>query len=287
MKPTLAMIGILALGLVAGCTAPAPAPHARPSPDAPAPGPRIVLISAEPEYRSADSLARLAAQLERDLHARTTLLKAEPAKDAPDNIPGMEALDGADLVVVFMRFCRLPEAQLAPLDRYLRAGRPVIGIRTSTHAFAYDAASPLNSWNSFGPRVLGAPWIEHYGGNTTTLVSLTPHAAPAAQDAILAGVGAFACRSWLYSLRPDAPVLGDFPPTDARVLLTGASVAPGDSPDQRPRHPVAWTWRTPWNGRVFTTTLGHPEDFDRPEFQRLLVNAARWATDVSGGPASR
>lgn len=286
MRTTLvvACLALVASALQGCANAPTSTP---PAPTAAPHAPRIVLISAEPEYRSAESLARLAQRLQHDLHARTTLLKAEPASDAPDKIPGMDALDQADLVVIFMRFCRLPEGQLAPLDRYLRAGKPVIGLRTSTHAFAYDASSRLSSWNSFGPRVLGAPWIEHYGGDTTTLVTAAPHPSAAAEDSILAGIDAFPCRSWLYSLHPNAPVLGDFPPADARVLLTGESVAPGDAPAQRPRHPVAWTWRTPWNGRVFTTTLGHPEDFDRPELQRLLVNAARWATEVSSCPAPR
>lgn len=276
MKPSLAVLLLLAL-LAPGCAAP-PAPAIGPA------GPRVVLISAEPEYRSAESLTRLAARLERDLHASTVVLKAEPVSDAPDDVPGMEALDRADLVVVFMRFCRLPEPQLAPLDRYLRAGKPVIGLRTSTHAFAYDASSRLSSWNSFGPRVLGAPWIEHAGGDTSTWV--TPAKIATGPEAeILRGVTEFECRSWLYGLSSPAPVLGDFPPRDATVLASGVSVS-GGVPSQR-GHPVAWTWRTPWGGRVFTTTLGHPEDFDRPELQQLLVNAARWATAVSPGPASR
>ena len=274
---------LLSLLVLTGLASCAPTPPAS-SPATSAAAPRIVLIAAEPEYRSAESLAGLAARLERELHATTTLLRAEPVSDTPENVPGMEALDEADLVVVFMRFCRLPEAQVAPLDRYLRAGRPVLGIRTSTHAFAYDASSRLSSWNSFGPRVLGAPWIEHAGGDTSTWV--TPVAgAPASQADILKGVSSFECRSWLYSLSSAAPVLGDFPPRDATVLATGITIS-GGVPAAR-GFPVAWTWHTPWGGRVFTTTLGHPEDFDQAEFQQMLVNAARWATAVSSGPASR
>ncbi|HZH36018.1 MAG TPA: hypothetical protein VEX65_02015, partial [Flavisolibacter sp.] len=41
--------------------------------------------------------------------------------------------------------------------------------------------------------------------------------------------------------------------------------------------PVAWTWQNGWGARVFTTTLGHPEDFNQEPFQRLVINGIHWA----------
>jgi type 1 glutamine amidotransferase len=41
-------------------------------------------------------------------------------------------------------------------------------------------------------------------------------------------------------------------------------------------NPVAWTWKNSYGGRVFATTMGHPEDFSVEPFQRLVINAIHW-----------
>ncbi len=231
--------------------------------------PHVVFIAAEDEYRSELTLASLA----KDAQARgwsTTLLTAAPDQSNPSNIPGLEALDRADLVVLYLRFRTLPAEQVAHLDRYLKRGGPIVGLRTSTHAFAYPQGHPLAEWNSFGQRVLGAPWIRHFGHDSTTDVS---HAPTAAKDPLLEGVApTFHVRSWLYDLE------GRFPPPGARILLMGQScdAQSRQVPSRRPS-PVAWTHHTPWNSRVFMTTLGHPEDFQSPSFRKLLRNAMDWA----------
>lgn len=233
------------------------------------PKPSVVFIAAEDEYRSELTLASLA----NDAQARgwsTTLLTSAPDQTNPSNVPGLEAVDRADLVVVYMRFRTLPADQVAHLDRYLKRGKPIVGLRTSTHAFAYPQGHPLEDWNSFGERILGAPWIRHFGHDSTTDVS---HHPDAAKDPLLAGVApAFHVRSWLYDLE------GRFPPPGARVLLMGQSCdAQGRQVPSRRPSPVAWTHQTPWNGRVFMTTLGHPEDFENESFRNLLRNAMGWA----------
>ena len=90
-----------------------------------------------------------------------------------DNIPGLQALGTADLLVIFTRFRDLPDDQMKHLDDYLRAGKPVIGLRTATHAFLidknktyarYSNDSNENGWEGgFGRRVLGEKWINHHG----------------------------------------------------------------------------------------------------------------------------
>ncbi|XVJ58091.1 MAG: ThuA domain-containing protein [Tepidisphaera sp.] len=234
-----------------------------------APKPHVVFIAAEDEYRSEVTLASLA----KDAQARgwaTTLLTSAPDQSNPSNIPGLEALDRADLIVIYLRFRTLPAEQVAHLDRYLKRGGPIVGLRTSTHAFAYPQGHPLEEWNGFGERVLGAPWIRHFGHDSTTDVT---HAPGAANDPLLKGVEpAFHVRSWLYDLE------GRFPPPGARILLMGQScdAQSRQVPSRRPS-PVAWTRETPWNGRVFMTTLGHPEDFESPSFRALLRNGMDWA----------
>jgi type 1 glutamine amidotransferase len=231
--------------------------------------PHVVFIAAEDEYRSELTLASLA----KDAQARgwsTTLLTAAPDQSNPSNIPGLEALDRADLVVMYLRFRTLPAEQVTHLDRYLKRGGPVVGLRTSTHAFAYPPGHPLADWNTFGERILGAPWIRHFGHDSTTNVT---HGPGAASDPLLKGVApAFHLRSWLYDLE------GRFPPPGARVLLMGQSCdAQSRQVPSRPPSPVAWTRQTPWNGRVFMTTLGHPEDFQNESFRALMRNAMDWA----------
>lgn len=239
--------------------------------------PLIVFIAAEPEYDSPTSLDTLAKSLDPACF-RTTLLKPAPRQDTADNLPGTDALDHAAAVVIFARFQRWPAEQLAPLERHLRRGGGIVAIRTSTHAFAYEASSPLSSWNSFGPRVLGAPWIYHYGHDSSTAVKIDE----ANRDhAMLNGVASFASRSWLYCLNPPStPTLGTFPPPGATVLLRGQSLdQSGKAPADRPLEPVAWMLENEWHGRVFTTTLGHPDDFKNEGFVRLLRNAIDWASE--------
>ncbi len=242
-------------------------------PDAPLP--LVVFIAAEPEYDSPVSLELLRQSLD-PARFRSVLLKPAPNQDTADNLPGTAAIDDAAIVVIYARFQRWPAKQLAPLERYLKRGGGIVALRTSTHAFAFDAASPLSSWNSFGPRVLGAPWIYHYGHDSSTDVALDG----ANRDSpLLSGVTPFASRSWLYCLNPPStPTLGTFPPANARVLLRGRSLdKSGAAPADRPVEPIAWTLENEWHGRVFTTTLGHPDDFKNEGFVRLLRNAIEWA----------
>jgi type 1 glutamine amidotransferase len=234
----------------------------------------VVFIAAEDEYHSEKTLALLEAQA-RSWGWKTTMRTASPDQSTPDNIPGLDALNEADLAVIYMRFRTLPADQVAHLDRYLSRGGAVVGLRTSTHAFAYPPEHPLAEWNGFGERILGAPWIRHFGHDSTTDVSVAPGAE---RDPMLVGVErTFHVRSWLYDLD------GRFPPPEARVLLLGHSCDELGRPvlDRRVS-PVAWTMSSPWNGRVFTTTLGHPEDFQNPSFRTLMQHAMRWAAARDG-----
>ena len=116
-------------------------PPAEPQAEAPAPK-KIVLIGGDEEYRSEEALPQLAKILsERHGFETEVLLAVEPDTGrvnphVRDNIPGLEALDDADLMLVFTRWRILPDEQMAHIDRYLKAGKPVVGLRTATHAFA-------------------------------------------------------------------------------------------------------------------------------------------------------
>lgn len=236
--------------------------------------PLVVFVTGDHEYSGEITLPLLAKELEKNYSIRTLVLKSSPDQNAEENIPGLEALKRADLAVFFLRWRRLPAEQVQHIDDYLKSGKPVFGFRTSTHAFNYPAGHPLERWNAFGTFALGAPpgWggranHTHCGHSCSTNVSVVKEAM---QHSILTGVdSAFHVRSWLYKVLPDYPAKG------ATWLLMGKAV---DSEKEGfVDNPVAWTWENQWGGRVFTTTIGHPEDFKVEAVKRLVVNGIHWA----------
>ena len=233
--------------------------------------PLIVFVTGDHEYSGEETLPMIAAELEKNYGMRTLVLKASPDYNSEENIQGLEALKDADLAIFYLRWRRLPADQVKHIDDYLKSGKPVIGFRTSTHAFNYPSGHPLEKWNAFGEFALGGPpgWGKgghtHYGHNSSTDVSIIP---TQSKNPILTGVDPnFHVRSWLYHVVPDYPSKG------STWLLMGKAV----DPDKKAvENPVAWTWKTAAGGKVFTTTLGHPDDFNIASFQRLLINAIHW-----------
>lgn len=239
----------------------------------------VVFVVGEGEYESERTIPGLSSELQERHGVKCTVLLDKHIKgDAwkptvgqrSSDIPGLEQLAQADLAVFYLRFRTLPEEQLAHLQKYLDSGKPVAGFRTSTHSFNYAAGDALEKWNRFGAEVLGAPWIKHYGHDSSTDVALIPEAA---KHPIVQGVPAsFHVRSWLYHVRPD------YPPKDATPLLMGASTGPGaEDPSKREKNPVAWIRKTKAGGRVFFTTLGHPNDFEQAPVRTLALNGLKWA----------
>ena len=104
-------------------------------------GKKVVLISGDEEYRSEEAMPVLAGILSRHHGFDCRMVFAiDPKSGIVDpnnrsNIPGLEALADADLMFIGTRFRDLPDEQMAHIDAYLKTGRPVIGMRTATHAF--------------------------------------------------------------------------------------------------------------------------------------------------------
>ncbi len=235
--------------------------------------PHVVFVTGDDEYSSELTMPILAAALEASYSMRTTVLSAFPDEHA-DNIPGLELLEQADLMVLFMRNRTLPRDQAERIVGYLDHGNPLVSLRTSTHAFLYPEGHELESFNDFGPRYVGAPYVWDYGHENGT--DVRPLGA-AADHPILTGVPPeFHVPSWLYTLLPDYPVAG------SQILMTGFPL--GDTFDPEAGDPVdtpvAWTRRTDAGGRVFTTTLGHPVDLQQEGLQRLIINGIHWALSL-------
>ena len=240
----------------------------------------VVFVTGDDEYRSEITMPMIAAILERVHGLRTSVAYARPRPQTKDNIEGLEALETADLMVMFTRFRRLPDEQLQRILRFTESGKPMIGLRTTTHAFQYPENSPNRRLNDgFGRDVFGQRWIVHHGHRSSTDVGI--HAANASHP-ILRGISPFRARSWLYHV---APLNGE----GNTVLLDGTSVdseLASKAAEFSPVQPVAWTRL--YNGaRVFFTTLGHPKDFEHESMRRLIINAVLWGLgrDVPVGGA--
>ncbi len=234
--------------------------------------PLVVFVCGDHEYSGESTLPLMASFLEKNYGFRTKVLSSYPDQNSEKNIPGLEALREADLAVFFLRWRILPSNQIAEIEAYLQSGKPIMGFRTSTHSFNYPKGDSLESYNGFAERAFGAPpgWAgksghTHYGHKASTDVRMIPEAK---KHPILNGVDPnFHVRSWLYRVLPDFPVKG------SEWLLMGKAIDPDkEAVDQ----PVAWTWKNRYNGRVFFTTMGHPEDFSVEAFQHLVVNAIHW-----------
>lgn len=148
--------------------------------------PKVVFVSGDEEYRSEEALPQLAKILSKTHGFNCTVLFAQdPAKPGVvnpnyvQNIPGLESLKTADLMVIFTRFRALPEDQMQYIDDYLKSGKPVIGMRTATHAFNFSKIDSTSKWkkysnsfesedvwkDGFGRLVLGEKWISHHGNH--------------------------------------------------------------------------------------------------------------------------
>lgn len=272
-----------------------------PGGEGPGRGRHIVLVSGDEEYRSEEALPQLAKILAFRHGFRTTVLFAVDPESGfinpnrRDNIPGLEALAGADLMILFTRFRDLPDSQMRLIVEYVESGRPVIGLRTATHAFDLKSSPTYArySWNSreweggFGRQVLGETWIRHHGrhGRQSTRGVMVKEQAG---HPILRGIaeGDVWGPTDVYAVRLPLP-------GDAQPLLLG-QVLEGMRPDSPPAAgavndpmmPVAWvkTYRGAQGkaARVFTTTMGSAEDLLSEGFRRLLVNACYWALGMEG-----
>ena len=234
--------------------------------------PLVVFVCGDHEYSGEVTLPFIAQELEKNYNINTKVLKASPNQNSEKNIPGLEILKEADLAIFYLRWRQLPEDQLAYIDEYLKSGKPIMGFRTSTHAFNFPKGHPSERWNAFGEFALNGPpgWggkagHTHYGHKSTTDVSVIDGSK---KHPILNGVAPnFHVNSWLYHVLPN------FPSKGSEWLLMGKSVDPDKVAVD---NPVAWVGKNSFGAKVFTTTIGHPEDFSVEAFQRLVINAIHW-----------
>lgn len=248
----------------------------------------VVFVTGDDEYRSEITMPFIAELLERQKSKAfkcTVLYAVDPSTGQRNpkhqkHVEGLEALKTADLAVFFLRFRALPDDQLKMILDYVHSGRPIVGLRTSTHALRYRRGHKNAKWNDrFGMEVFGQKWITHHGHKSTTDV----YAIKDKEDhPILRGIYATTspihASSWLYHV---APLVGDCEPLMIGKALNSNKV---DRQEKFPlTQPVAWT-KTYKGAKVFFTTLGHAKDFEDDSIRRLVINGIHWALGMDVPP---
>jgi type 1 glutamine amidotransferase len=263
--------------------------------EGPGKGKHIVLLAGDEEYRSEECLPMLARILaQRHGFTCTVLFSVNPADGTIDpvnqtSVPGMSILAGADLVVCQFRFRELPDEDMKPFVDYLQSGKPIIALRTATHAFAYsrNKKSPYAKWSwdskdwpgGFGQQVLGETWISHHGnhGSESTRGLLD---GLNAKHPVLRGVSDLWGPTDVYGIT-------HLKPSDAVLVhgLTLKGMKPDDAVNwQKSLMPVVWTRDYTWeNGkttRALTSTFASAVDFQCEDLRRLVVNGCFWLTGL-------
>jgi len=272
------------------------------SSNSPGTGNKVVLISGDEEYRSEEVLPQLAKILSQQHGFDCIVLFAiHPETGTVDpnfrhNIPGLQHLQDANVMVIATRFRDLPETQMRRIDDYLKRGGPVIGMRTATHGFNIPLGKTYSHYGNgyegdhsfwlggFGRAILGEKWISHHGAHreesTRGLISPQEKNNP-----IVRGIkkGDIWGPTDVYGVR--LPLPGDSQTVVFGQVLSG--MKPTDPPvagrKNNPLMPIAWTksYQLPGQqsqkGKVFTTTMGSSNDFLSEGVRRLIVQGIFWA----------
>jgi type 1 glutamine amidotransferase len=284
-----------------------------PGGEGPGKGKHIVLISGDEEYRSEEALTQLGMILAKHHGFTCTVLFAIDPKtgevnpQVTTNIPGTEALNKADLMVIATRFRNLPDDQMKPIDDFLKAGKPVVGMRTATHAFNvkggnwahysynYKGEGDKAVWaGGFGKFILGETWVAHHGSHKHE--STRGLIAPDAKDhPITRGIadGEIWGPTDVYTVK--LPLPGDSKPiflgqvvkrdgafteSDPFFGMKPSDKTPVEGKKNDPMMPVSWTKTYTIDGktgRVFTTTMGSSTDLVNAPTRRMIVNGIYWA----------
>ena len=232
--------------------------------------PHLVIISAEDEYRTEVTLPDFAAKhLGRDF--KVSFVFETPAKKY--DLPGIEVVNDADVLLISARRRPIPKEQLDVIRKYVASGKPVVGIRTASHAFHLRDTQPegLDAWVDIDKELIGGNYQGHTSNTSKGIVwPLTDVKHP-----ILTGVpaGEFTSGGTLYLNTPLDP--------KATELMRGR-IEGNDK-----HEPVAWTFDRKDGGRTFYTSLGHLDDFQQTAFQRLLLNGIFWAAGKEVPPADK
>jgi len=249
-------------------------------------GKHIVFLAGDHEYRGEETLPALARILAKNHGFKCSVIfttdpKTGEIKPGSSHISGLETLKEADLLVIFLRFQNFPHDQMQHFVDYINRGGPIVGLRTSTHAFLikegpyakYSTYYKGNEYkDGFGRQILGETWAGHYGTNHK-------------QSSLVIPVKEQSSHPVFTGVKKMHVQCGGFPIEGSTTLAVGR-ILNGMKADAEPdktkeEMPVVWTRsyksQSGKVGRVFTTTHGASEDILSPGFRRMLINSCFWA----------
>ncbi|MCY2957763.1 MAG: ThuA domain-containing protein [Planctomycetota bacterium] len=304
LHATLIAVAAFSLPILTSCSALTPEEPENPKwltyrgGDGPGHGKHIVLIAADQEYRSEESMPMLARILSAQHGYDCTVLFSVNKEGLVDptmkiryddkavlhDIPGIEMLDHADLMILFSRLITLPAAQIKHVVDYVDAGKPILAIRTANHGFLDSFPYQLNGKNvRFGEDVLGGSFLSHHGDwhadSTRGVIVEAQRGHP-----ILTGVNDIWGPSDVYRTYP----VGKSLPADCTALVYGQPLL-GRNHDGKPnpeKEPLPVAWTKTWTGstgkpaRVFHLTMGSSYDFKCKDLRRLTINGAYWCLSL-------
>jgi hypothetical protein len=243
----------------------------------------IVLIAGDEEYRTEETMPMLGKILSQKHGFKCTVLFALGSDgdyiDANNSqgIRGLEALDTADLMIIGTRFRKPDAASAAHIAKFLNAAKPVIGIRTATHAFQGEGDFAGLKYNDFGLKILGETWVNHHGR----------HKVQGARGVVVEGKASHPILNGVSDVFCPSDVYGVIHLSEADDILMRAAVTESLDPTSPiiagekndPMQPFAWlhTYQSPngqRQGHSFCTTGGASVDFVNEGLRRMVVNAA-------------
>ena len=204
---------------------------------------KIHIISGAKEYQSEASMKSFSVWMEKHYDVKFT---ASWGHDGIEKLPNLEALADADVMFVFARRMKLVEPQMKMIRAHWAAGKPIVGVRTASHAFQ-KADNEI-----FDRQVMGGNYLGHFSDEPVKVTHLVK------DHPVLRGAKVFPSGK-LYKAGP---------------LAKGTTVLQqGDIGTDKQM--VTWvnTWK---GGRTFYTSLGIPEDFENKDFKQMLANAIYW-----------
>ena len=247
----------------------------------------IVLVAGDEEYRTEETMPMLGKILSQKHGFKCTVIFAHSADGShidPNNqsgLRGVEALASADLMIIGTRFRRPNDEQAQHIVDFLNAGKPIIGIRTSTHAFNGDGKFGSIPYGQFGRKILGEQWVSHHGG----------HKRQGARGVIESGKENHPILNSVSDIFAPSDVYGVRNLTEQDNILLRAAVTESLDPSSKnvegdkndPMQAFAWihSYEAPngQKGTSFCTTGGASVDFVSEDLRRLIVNAAYFLCD--------
>jgi hypothetical protein len=274
-----------------------------PGGEGPGKGRRILLIAADQEYRSEQSMPMMAKILSTRHGFDCTVLfvvnekgevdptmpvypeKGKESEFKQHHIPGLEHLASADLVIFFARLLTLPMSERELIVKYIDSGKPIIALRTANHGFHAPLPYKINGKQvRWGEDVLGGAFMGHHGrwhADSTRGIIV-----PEQKDhPILTGVSDIWGNSDVYRTYKEGTSL----PAGCIALVWGQPLM-GRKRDDPPNPkleplPVAWFkfWKTSRgrSARVFQSTMGSGHDLENPGLRRLIINAVYWGMGMA------